>query len=404
MRAFLPVVPALLVATALTTGTGTAMTHDTDTPHARTATTRQAPEVAEVFRRVADHDFHPVGDDSFTIDRELQTHGIADLGDDDWRVRLLAVRNLVRAGPDAVEEIVAGLDAEDVQVRYVAATALGILGSEKAVAALEQTAARDPDALARSAATIALGQVGQNRSLEVLRRILEDDASKDVRHQAELAIDQVEKSMGSTDALRDAFRTLDPTTFDRVNAGDKAPDFELSDTEGQPWRLDNALDGEHWVVLVWVFADWCPVCHGEFEELIELRDEFDAAGVRVATLEAHDTYRARVMVGKELDPEYWFAEESFQEAYTDNIWWPHLVDRAGAVGARYGIDPMAYAVHAEYINRPATFIIDPAGTVRLAYFGTYWGDRPGMPEVLEMIRSGEFDYTHPDRLTADERQ
>ena len=358
--------------------------------------------VAEVFERLAGHDFHPVGEDSFTNDRSLDTHGIADLDDNDWRVRLLAVRDLVRAGPDALGEIVKGLNADDVQVRYATATALGMLGSEDAANALEHTAAEDPDALARSAATIALGQIGNADSLEVLRGIQADDPSKDVRHQAELAIDQIEKSMGSTDALRAAFRALDSDTFGRVRAGDKAPDFELPDTEGQSWRLDQALDGAHWVVLVWVFADWCPVCHGEFEELIELRDEFDAAGVRVATLEAHDTYRARVMVGKELDPEYWFAEESFQEAYTDNIWWPHLIDRAGAVGARYGIDPMAYAVHAEYINRPATFIIDPQGTVRLAYFGTYWGDRPGMPEVLEMIRSGEFDYSHPDRLTADE--
>jgi len=376
----------------------------TSLQHAPEAVHDRDVSVAEVFERVQDHDFHPVGDDSFTNDRQLQTHGIADLADDDWRVRLLAVRDLVRAGPSAVKEIVGGLDAEDVQVRYLAATALGILGSEKAVDALEQTAARDPDALARSAATIALGQIGRDQSLEVLRGILEDDASKDVRHQAELAIDQIQKSMGSTDALPEAFRTLDPATFDRVKAGDGAPDFELPDTEGQTWHLDQASDGEHWVVLVWVFADWCPVCHGEFEELIELRDEFEAAEVRVATLEAHDTYRARVMVGKELDPEYWFAEESFQQAYTDNIWWPHLIDRAGAVGAGYGIDPMAYAVHAEYINRPATFIIDPQGTVRLAYFGTYWGDRPGMDEVLEMIRTGEFDYTHPDRLTADEGQ
>lgn len=207
-------------------------------PHQNAATateTKPGRTPAEVFETVRAHDFHPVDSDSFTIDRELEVHGIADLDDNDWKVRLLAVRDLVRAGTDAAGEIAGGLEDDDVQVRYV------------------------------------------------------------------------------------------------------------------------------------------------------------------ATLEAHDTYRARVMVGKELDPEYWFAEESFQEAYTGNIWWPHLIDRAAAVGARYGIDPMAYAVHAEYINRPATFIIDPEGTVRLAYFGTYWGDRPEMHEVLEMIRTGEFDFEHPER-------
>lgn len=204
--------------------------------------------------------------------------------------------------------------------------------------------------------------------------------------------------MGASDALRAAFRTLEPAEFGRVTAGDTAPDFALPDTEHQTWRLSEALDGDHWLVLIWVFADWCPVCHREFHELIELRGEFAAERVTVVTLEAHDAYRARVMVGKELDPEYWFSKISFQEAYTRNIWWPHLLDRAGRIGARYGVDPMAYAVHAEYINRPATFIIDPSGEVRLAYFGTYWGDRPSLTEVLEMIRTGDFSFTHPERL------
>ena len=102
-------------------------------------------------------------------------------------------------------------------------------------------------------------------------------------------------------------------------------------------------------------------------ELMALRDEFKEANVRIATLEAHDMYRCRIMVGKEVDPKYWFARESFQETYTDNIWWPHLADRAGAVGAAYGVDPMAFSVHAEYINRPTTIIVDPKSIVRFAY-------------------------------------
>ena len=121
----------------------------------------------------------------------------------------------------------------------------------------------------------------------------------------------------------------------------------------------------------------------------------------VATIECHDLYRSRVMTGQELDPEYRFADTSFHEQYREAIWWPHLMDRAGRVGVQYGIDPMAYAVHAEYINRPATVIIDPDGIVRLAYYGTYWGDRPSIEEALDMIESNSFDYTHPRRLFVD---
>ena len=104
------------------------------------------------------------------------------------------------------------------------------------------------------------------------------------------------------------------------------------------------------------------------------------------------------MVGKELDPTYWFAKQSFKQAYTDQIWWPHLLDRAGAVGAAYGVDPLAFAVHAEYINLPSTIIIDPDGIVRLAYYGTFWGDRPTIEQTLEMIHNENFEFQHPKRL------
>jgi peroxiredoxin len=98
-----------------------------------------------------------------------------------------------------------------------------------------------------------------------------------------------------------------------------------------------------------------------------------------------------------LEPEYWFAKKSFQESYTRGIWWPHLCDLAGAVGAKYGVDPMTFAVHAEYINRPSTIIIDPQGIVRFAYYGTYWGDRPTIHQTLEMIQDERFDFVHRDR-------
>ena len=62
---------------------------------------------------------------------------------------------------------------------------------------------------------------------------------------------------------------------------------------------------------------------------------------------------------------------------------------------------MQYVVHAEWINRPATVIIDKEGTVRLAYRGTYWGDRPKIEEILEMVRTGDFSFEHPERRKVD---
>ena len=363
--------------------------------HQRTAS--ETVVVSEVIQRVYEHHFNPLNEDfSLTIDHEFKKAGIPDLDDKDWQVRLLGVRDLVRAGTNSVDEIVTGLKNSDENVRQVCAMALGILKSEKGIAGLEKLALEDTVAVVRSQAIIALGQIESSGSLSLLNQILEEDPSRDVQHQCELAIDQIEKQMGVGKELLNAFLSLDETSFKTVRVGEEASDFELQDTEGKVWKLAD-FRNEKWVVLIWVFADWCPVCHGEFHDLMDMQEEFNEEDIMVFSLETHDMYRGRVMVGKELEPDYWFAKESFKEAYTNRIEWPHLLDRAGAVGARYGIDPLAFAVHAEYINRPTTVIVDKEGIVRFLYRGTYWGDRPTIEQTLEMVRNQDFEFEHPNR-------
>jgi peroxiredoxin len=357
-------------------------------------------EVSEVFNRVRSHAFHPLDkkNNSYTYDKNLNLMGIADINDADWKVRLLAVRDLVRAGVEDTNEIIAGLsDSTSLHVRYVSAMALGILKERSAIIPLEKMLREEKNAAVRSQAVISLGQILSKQSLDLLKDKQKSEPSRDVRHQCELAIDQIEKGIGATNEQLEAFINLNEDEFEIAKEGEKALDFSLSDTDGNIWKLGDFV-GKKPVVLIWVFADWCPVCHGEFHDLIEIYEEFEKEGVEVVTIECHDTYRGRVMVGKELEPEYWFSEKSFKEEYTNSIKWPHLLDRAGAVGAKYGAAPLTFAVHAEYINRPTTVIIDKEGIIRLLYKGTYWGDRPTIEQTLEMIKENKYDFEHPKRL------
>ncbi|MCK4751256.1 MAG: redoxin domain-containing protein [Bacteroidales bacterium] len=354
--------------------------------------------VPRILTQVRQHNFHPLGQNKeMTHDRDFETPGIADLDNDDWRIRLVAVSDLVRAGIESDHDIITGLSDSVEHVRQVCAMALGILKSKNAIAGLEEMVRGDENAVVRSQAVIALGQCESQGSLELLNDKLTGDPSRDVRHQCELAIDQIEKQMGTTENQINAFLSLDTSLFESVSEGGPAADFVLEDTEGKEWRLSEFKDSK-WVVLIWVFADWCPVCHGEFHDLMKLQDEFSKEEVQVFTIECHDRYRARVMVGKELEPAYWFAQESFKEAYTEQIRWPHLLDPAGKIGAMYGADPLAFAVHSEYINRPTTVIIDTTGIVQFLYQGTYWGDRPTIEQTIDMIRNRDFEFEHPKRL------
>ncbi len=357
-------------------------------------------EIDIIFNTVREHPFHPLAkNNTMTYDRDLNVAGVADLNDTDWKIRLLAVRDLVRAGKGHAGDIAAGLIDNSPYVRQVSAMALGIFGDKSIVSQLEDVVRNDDNPIVRSQAVTALGQIVSKSSLGLLRERLENDPAPDVRHQCELSIDQIEKGMGVTEKNRQAWIGLDESSFETVRTGMTAPDFILKDTEGKEWQLSSFREKE-WVVLIWVFADWCPVCHGEFHDLMEIQDEFTKENIRMFTLETHDLYRSRVMVGKELDPAYWFSDTSFKEAYTSKIGWPHLVDHAGALAAVYGADPLTFAVHSEFINRPATVIIDKTGTVRFAYYGTYWGDRPTIEQTLEMIRTGDFSFVHPERLKA----
>ncbi len=238
-------------------------------------------DVKEVFERVRSHNFHPLDDDnSMTMDRHLGVAGIADPEEGDWRVRLLAVRDLVRAGVAYVDLIKEGLTDKSVHVRQISAMALGILRADEAIEDLEYIAGNDNNTMVRSQAVVSLGQIASKQSLGLLRQKLKEDLSRDVRHQVELSIDQIEKQMGATDKLLIAYLTLDETEFGSVSEGEPAPDFILYDTGGKEWQLSRLRD-QGWVVLIWVFADWCPVCHGEFHELIEMKEEFKKAGVQV---------------------------------------------------------------------------------------------------------------------------
>lgn len=352
--------------------------------------------VAEILDRVRAHEFHPVRD-GFTYDRTLDRHGVANPEDTGWLVRTLAMRDLVRAGATGVPQTIAALKDDNPHVRQVSAMALGILRAKEAVPALARLLEEDSEPFVRSQAAVALGQIGEKSALPAVEAARHADPQRDVKHQCELAAYALRQGAHATPELAAAYAALDEQTFDRVRVDAPAPAFELPDTDGKTWRLADHR-GKRPVALIWIFADWCPVCHREFHELIELRGEFARNGIEVATLECHDVFPARVMVGKELEPEYWFSKKSFQQEYTEKIWWPHLVDRAGLVGATYGIHPMAYAVHSEFINRPAVVIVDREGIVRFAYYGSYWGDRPSIKETLEMLRAQKFEYVHPKRL------
>jgi HEAT repeat protein len=187
-----------------------------------------SPKANDIFDRVRLHDFHPLRD-GFTFDRHLDKHGVASLDDQDWLVRTLAVRDLVRLSAPARSALISALGDSDPHVRQVAVMVLGIHQATNSATALAKVLIEDSESVVRSQAAIALGQIGRSASLPVLKSSEQNDMSRDVQHQAALAAYAIEQGIRPTPELATAYAELDETRFNRVKVGQPAPDFQLAE-------------------------------------------------------------------------------------------------------------------------------------------------------------------------------
>ena len=201
--------------------------------------------VDQVFERVRAHNFEDNdGSDS-----------VGDLTDDAWRVRTLAIRDLVRLGSTSTAGVVAGMRDKNRHVRHVCVAALGILGVKEACDDLLTALANDPDPIVRGQAAQALGQIGCTQAVPALKTAARGDSSKYVQHRAELAAGRFKEGATTGPELIDVWTGLDETTFRKLELGKSAPGFELKDTHGKTWRLSD-FKNKRTVALIWVFADW----------------------------------------------------------------------------------------------------------------------------------------------------
>jgi peroxiredoxin Q/BCP len=128
-----------------------------------------------------------------------------------------------------------------------------------------------------------------------------------------------------------------------IQAGQPAPSFTLKDAAGKPWSLDT-LRASGPVVLFFYPRDESPICTREVCSFRDAHQDFDQAGATV--------------VGISSDGEA--SHEAF--ARKQRLNYLLLSDPGGQVRRAYGI-PKTMGV----LDGRATFVIDRAGVVRMAY-------------------------------------
>jgi HEAT repeats len=175
-----------------------------------------------------------------------------DFEDAGWKVRIRALRGLVRLGGDAVPPLVVALDDANPDVRVFAAQAIGYIADSKAIHRLEQTLDRDKAPAARLYAADALGAIGGLGTSPFLKKAESDDANRDVKSHAKFALERQGKPLD--DSVREALRSFDPDRIDSARVGETAPDFRLTDALGKSYQLSEFRD-KRAVVLVFIYGD-----------------------------------------------------------------------------------------------------------------------------------------------------
>lgn len=146
-----------------------------------------------------------------------------------------------------------------------------------------------------------------------------------------------------------------------VEVGQKAPDFELSDQDGNKVRLSD-FKGKKNVVLAFYPADFTPVCT---KEMCSFRDD----------LSRFQSKDAQVL-GVSVQPQA--SKQKFAAKHGLNF--PILADEKKEVAKAYGVmGPLG--LH----SRRATFIIDKQGTVHHKDVESLSIMRPDDEELLSVL-------------------
>lgn len=134
-----------------------------------------------------------------------------------------------------------------------------------------------------------------------------------------------------------------------------APDFTLETLDGSDFILS---DHKGKVILLNIWATWCPPCREEIPDFMELQDEMGEDGV--------------LFVGVATDPEGWEVVRPFAEEFGIN--YPVMVDN-GVVTQEYG--PVR--------GIPMSFIINRRGEVEYMLPGMVTKDmlQPLLEELAE---------------------
>jgi peroxiredoxin len=150
---------------------------------------------------------------------------------------------------------------------------------------------------------------------------------------------------------------LDPASAPLHAAQNEAPatDFEVTLLSGEPFRLS---DQKGKVVLINIWATWCPPCREETPDLVDLYEKYKDEGY--------------VTLGVSIDEQGESVVRPFMEEY--DVTYPMYIDTDGTVMEKYG----------PTMGIPTTYIIGRKGNLRYFAVGALT-NKELEPRIKELL-------------------
>ncbi len=163
-----------------------------------------------------------------------------------------------------------------------------------------------------------------------------------------------------------------PFSVTKLHIGESAPDFNLTDVQGEAHQLSVALQ-QCPVLLLFFRGTWCADCRNYLAALQRHYSQLQAIGVQILGI-AHQ--RADIVAG-------YFKREP--------ISYPYLLDTDANVIREYGLlrdfapEAPILSGSGAHTTHPACFLIDQSGVIRWMYVSDSKRDLPTMEQIDEQI-------------------
>lgn len=169
-----------------------------------------------------------------------------------------------------------------------------------------------------------------------------------------------------------------------LKAGDRMPDFELSDQHGKTRRFRDYLKSSP-VVLNVYRGGWCPYCNFEMKALSEALPMIRKKGAQLVGMSPELPAKAELTAGKNgMDMDILYDAGNAVSESLGLVF--ELPEALRPVYEQFGIDIPAYNGDESFrLPVPATYIVEQDGSIRYAFINADYTERMEPSEILARL-------------------